>query len=176
MYPVVRFGSMMAKTAFRKPLGFDEVSEVSFITRPWDLDFLMEMNNGRALTLYDIGRFDLAVRCGLIKALRQNKWGLIVAGSSIRYRRRITLFEKVTIRSKALGYDKKWLYLSQSMWVKGVPASNALYRTCVTENRKAIDASRVAEALGATGWNPELPEWVKAWDEADNLRDWPPDP
>ena len=176
MYPVIRFGMMIVRTAFRRRLSFDEVSEVSFRAWPWDIDMFMEVNNGRVLTLLDIGRFDLAIRCGLIKAIRKNRWALAVAGVSVRYRRRVTLFEKITVRSKAIGHDGKWLYLSQSMWVDSVCANNVLYRTCVTEKRKAIEATRVAEALGNSDWNPELPEWVKAWDKADNLRDWPPDP
>jgi acyl-CoA thioesterase FadM len=176
MYPLSRLITSGLKASFGKKLAFGEISEIEFITRPWDLDMFLEMNNGRVLTLYDLGRFDLAIRSGFTKALRQNGWGLAVAGSTIRYRRRITLFEKVSLRTVPIGYEGRWFYLGQSMWVGDKPASNALLRTCVTEKGKAIGVSRVASALGNPDWNPELPEWVKAWDNADNQRVWPPVP
>ena len=40
---------------------------------PWDLDAFGELNNGRALTLYDLGRLGLAQRTGLISTLRRNR-------------------------------------------------------------------------------------------------------
>ena len=94
MYPVIRFFCTLAKASFRhdKPLSFGGVSEISFIVRPWDMDFFFELNNGRQLTLYDLGRFDLAVRTGLSKTLKEKKWGLVVAGSTVRYRKRIRMF------------------------------------------------------------------------------------
>ena len=63
----------------------DDISATSFRIRPWDIDMFLEVNNGRVLTLYDLGRFDFSIRMGLAKALRQNKWGLVVAGSTVRY-------------------------------------------------------------------------------------------
>lgn len=59
---------------------------------PWDIDMFAEMNNGRMLTLYDLGRFQLAARAGLIDALVKHGWALTIAGSSTRYRKRITTF------------------------------------------------------------------------------------
>ena len=56
---------------------------------PWDLDLWLELNNGRTLTLFDLGRMPLARRTGLEAALRAHGWGLTVAGVSVRYRRRI---------------------------------------------------------------------------------------
>ena len=63
---------------------------------PWDLDPWVELNNGRTLTLYDLGRMPLSVAhraaCG---AGARKGWGLTVAGNTTRYRRRVRLFDRV---------------------------------------------------------------------------------
>lgn len=134
----------------------------------------LEMNNGRVLTLYDLGRFNLAIRTGLGKVLKQKRWGLVVAGNSIRYRRRIRAFEKVTMRTQVAYYDERWAYLIQSMWVKGQPASSALFRTGITEKGKTISTDRIFEALQASDWKPEPDTWIQSWIASELERPWPP--
>ena len=50
---------------------------------PQDLDVFMEMNNGRILTILDLGRTVLAQRAGLIATLKKENWGLTMAGLSL---------------------------------------------------------------------------------------------
>ena len=35
----------------------------------------MELNNGRTLTLYDLGRIPMMLRLGVIRTLRAKGWG-----------------------------------------------------------------------------------------------------
>ena len=151
-----------------------DVCETSFYTRPWDIDMFMEMNNGRIFTLYDLGRFDLSIRTGLATILKENNWGLVVAGSTIRYRKRVKLFDKVTMRSQLVGVDTRWFYIAQSMWVKGQPNSSALLRTGVTAKGKLIRSELVIKAMGNPDL-PKLPDWVNAWIKSDTAHPWPPD-
>ncbi len=176
MYPFIRFITTSVKAIRDTKLDIFDVSETTFHIRPWDLDMFMEVNNGRVLTLYDLGRFDLATRSGLTTLLRKNKWGLVVAGSSVRYRRRVRMFDKVTIRTQVVGSDEKWVYITQSMWVKGRPASSVLLRTGVTAKGRVLPVEEVAAALGLGEWDVEMPVWVQAWIDADAGRDWPPQP
>ncbi len=176
MYPVFRLitSSLMAT---RKPkLEPCGVSKMSFYARPWDLDMFLEMNNGRVLTLFDLSRFDLSIRTGFAKALWDNKWGLAVAGSTIQYRKRVRLFNKVTMHSQLVGIDEKWLFVAQSMWVRGKPTSAALLRTCVTSPKGTVPTSEVLAAMGIESFTPELPEWAKDWERMDKSRPWPTNP
>lgn len=133
-----------------------------------------EMNNGRMLTLYDLGRFQLAARAGLIDALIKNGWALTIAGSSTRYRKRITTFQRFETRSRLVCWDARFMYLEQSMWTKGECASHVLYRTAALKAGKVVTPDEVAAALGIDGAPPEIPAWVKAWTEAEAQRPWPP--
>ncbi|MBV0913411.1 acyl-CoA thioesterase [Anianabacter salinae] len=144
---------------------------------PWDIDLWLELNNGRTLTLYDLGRIPLAKRAGLTKMLMRQRWGLTMAGVSVRYRRRIRAFEKIEMRSRCIGWDDRFVYLDQTMWkASGECAGQALYRSAVTDRGGIVTTDRVLEALGHDGPAPELPVWVKAWIDADATRPWPPEP
>lgn len=174
MYPIIRFIGGAIR-AYRAPkLGIDQVSESSFICRPWDIDMFLEMNNGRILTLYDLGRFDLAIRSGLSGILRRKRWGLVVAGASVRYRRRVRMFDKVTIRSQLVGFDERWVYIVQSMWVKERPTSSILLRTGVTRNGSVIPTANVLAAFERPDWILEPEGWVKDWINSEAAREWPP--
>ena len=75
MYPLIRFARevMAARRApHLPPLG----AHVS-IHRvwPWDLDPWWELNNGRTLTLYDLGRIPMAIRLGITDTLAGTKGG-----------------------------------------------------------------------------------------------------
>lgn len=174
MYPFIRlFKEMFVhRKATSLPVTGTHVSH--HICWPWDLDMWMELNNGRTLTLYDLGRIPLAGRTGLIDALKANRWGLTMAGASVRYRRRVRAFERIEMHSRLIGWDDRFMYLEQSMWVKGQAASNILYRSAVTDANGIVPIANVKEALQLTDELTDLPEWVQAWIDAENLRPWPP--
>jgi len=134
-----------------------------------------ELNNGRTLTLYDLGRLPLARRVGLVKVLRDNRWGLTMAGASVRYRARVRAFQKVEIRSRAITYDARFVYLEQSMWRGATCCSHILYRSAVTDRSGIVSPERVMEALGAPLTPPPMPDWVRHWIEAEATRPWPPE-
>jgi acyl-CoA thioesterase FadM len=174
MYPVLRLITASIKAMRQEKLHPQHMCENSFICMPWDIDMFFEMNNGRVLTLCDVGRFVMAIRIGLVKVLRKNKWGLVVAGSTVQYRKRIRMFDKVVMRTQIETYDERWIYITQSMWVGGKPASSVLLRTGVTSKGKVIASDKVRVALGLQDWQPEPSPWVKAWIESESLRPWPP--
>ena len=131
MYPYLRLGLELALARRAPALPLDGVHVTRLTCRPADIDPWGELNNGRTLTLYDLGRVPLAVRTGLVAALRRNGWGLTVAGASVRYRRRVRAFERVEIRSAYVGRDPRFLYVHQAMFREGEAVSSVLIRGAV---------------------------------------------
>ncbi|MFZ1662651.1 MAG: thioeseterase, partial [Paracoccaceae bacterium] len=76
MYPFVRMVKEGWKFRTASALGLTDTHVSHHICWPWDLDMWVELNNGRTLTLYDLGRIPMAVRTGLIDVLRGNRWGI----------------------------------------------------------------------------------------------------
>ena len=142
---------------------------------PWDLDLFMELNNGRALTLFDLGRMVLAQRSGLVDILMANNWSMTMAGSSVRYRQRIRWMEKFEVRSRMVCWDDKFIYIEQSMWKQnGTCANHVLYRAAVTDKDGLVRPPRLAEAMNVPNISPEMPTWIAAWCQAEAQRPWPP--
>lgn len=174
MYPFLRFGTEMARARRMAPLPPLGTHVSHHRCWPWDLDPWVELNNGRTLTLYDLGRIPMAQRTGLIAVLRREGWGITVAGNSVRYRRRIRLFERFTMLSRLIGWDARFFYMEQGLWKGRDCANHMLLRAAVTSDAGMVPPDRVARALGAPPESPALPDWVQAWIAADAQRPWPP--
>lgn len=175
MYPLIRLAKEMIKFRKAPRLGALEPHVSTHMCWPWDLDPWIELNNGRTLTLFDLGRLPLAHRTGLIPVLKQQGWGITVAGNSTRYRRRIRAFDRFTMVSRMVGWDDRFVYMDQSMWRRGECCNQVMIRSAITSAQGIVPPARLAQALGHSGISPELPGWVAAWIEADATRPWPPE-
>lgn len=175
MYPVIRMIWNGVKARRQPALGLLETHVSHHICMPWDIDLWRELNNGRTLTMYDLGRIPLAIRTGMIRHLAKHKWGLTIAGAVVRYRRRILMFEKFEMRSRAIGWDDKFFYMEQSIWKKnGECANHAIFRTAIISKKGMVRAPEVMQAFDPESTSPELPSWVQTWSNAEDQRPWPP--
>ena len=175
MYPFIRMTKELIKNARAEKLPITGTHVSHHRCWPWDIDLWRELNNGRTLTLYDLGRIPLAGRTGLSRMLLKNRWGLTMAGASVRYRKRIRTFTRIEMRSRVVGWDDRFVYVEQSMWLGNDCANQILYRSAVTDKKGIVSTARVVEALGHDGPSPVLPVWVQAWIDADTQRPWPPE-
>ncbi|MEP2532962.1 acyl-CoA thioesterase [Shimia sp.] len=175
MYPFIRMVKEMVKYRKAAPLPLMGTHVSSHRCWPWDIDLWAELNNGRTLSLFDLGRIPMAYRIGLLSVLRKNGWGMTMAGVSVRYRRRVRTFEKIEMRSRAVGSDDKFVYIEQSMWrMDGECANHALYRAAFTGKTGIVAPTQVLQALGTSDRSSELPDWVQQWITAEAARPWPP--
>jgi acyl-CoA thioesterase FadM len=174
MYPFLRMFKEMARARRMPPLGLFDTHVSHHMCWPWDLDPWVELNNGRTLTLYDLGRLPLGLRTGIHRHLSAHGWGLTVAGSSVRYRRRVTMFTRFTTHTRCLGWDERFLYTQQSMWMGEECASQVLIRSAIVGKSGIVPPAELAKAAGVSTVSPDLPDWVKAWIAAEAARPWPP--
>lgn len=175
MYPVLRMGLEAFLARSLPPLRADGTHVSRHICWPWDIDLWMELNNGRTLTLYDLGRIPLAMRTGLFRTLASNRWSLTVAGSAVRYRRRIRPFDRFTMRSRMIGWDERFVYVEQSMWRAETCCGQAVFRMAVTDRSGIVPFPKVIEAHDGGVPPLRLPDWVRAWIAAEDMRPWPPE-
>jgi len=175
MFPFVRMAVAVSKARRMPTLDLTGVHISEHMVWPWDLDAFMELNNGRALTLYDLGRLAMAYRIGLVAVLKRERWGLTMAGSSVRYRQRLRMFERFQARTRTVCWDDKFVYIEQSMWkTDGSCASHVLYRSAVTDRNGIVTPDRVLMAMGRDASSPTPPDWIAAWIAAEAQRPWPP--
>ena len=173
MYPYLRFATSLLRAGRQPPLPVGRVHVSIHRVRLTDIDVWGEMNNGRILTVFELGRVEMFRRHGFFGVMRRNGWAGTIAGASVRYRRRMRLFDRLEMRSRILGWDERFSYAEQSLWRGGEATAHALFRMAVTDRAGMVPSDRFAAALGQSA-SPGLPDWVLAWAEADALRPWPP--
>ncbi len=175
MYPYARLGLHLWRARREGPLSIEDTGRIR--TRVWlgDIDFFAEFNNGRYLTLMDLGRMHLAWRTGLIRVAHERNWAFFVAGASVRFRHRLPLLSKIVLGTRVIGHDDRWFYFHQVYSKGGRPCFSGLIRAGLKNEEGIVPVGKVLEAMGRPDWNPELPAWVRAWIQAEDGRPWPPE-
>ncbi|WP_394707521.1 acyl-CoA thioesterase [uncultured Celeribacter sp.] len=175
MYPFVRMFYQAWKNRNAPKLGLFESHHSRHICMPWDIDLWLELNNGRTLTIFDLGRVPMSIRNGTAKVAKEGGYSMAVAGASVRYRRRVTTFQTVDMVTTPIGFDDKFLYIEQSMWDQtGECCNHILLRGAVIKKRKLVPPKELFDLMDPTLESPELPAWVQNWIAADDTRPWPP--
>lgn len=173
MYPYLRLAGVLVGA--RRAPAISPLDETVLRLRvlPGDIDLYPELNNGRHLTMMDLGRIDLAARSGVLALIRRKRWGLVVGGASLRYRRRLPFMARYELHTRWVGTDEKWLYFHQQTMRKGAICSAALVRAGILSREGLIAPERLASELPLEGSLPCVPDWVEAWIQAEGMRPWP---
>ena len=141
----------------RSKLGVLETGRVEMRVWPGDLDVLWHMNNGRYLTIMDLGRVDFLIRTGLLDKIRQRKWFPVVAALSITYKRPLKLWQKFEMTTRIAGWDERWIYLQQEFHSDGKLAAAALIKGTFRSAEGAVPMAAVVALSGFTGEPPQIP-------------------
>lgn len=144
-------------------------SVVRFRVLPNDLDINLHMNNGRYLTLMDLGRADLMIRTGLLGPMLRRRWMPVLGGASVRYRRPLGPFETFVLRTRVLCWDAKWLFIEHRVEKPdGHLACHAVVKGLfLAPGGARIPPSEILAVLGQDLVSPPMPAGVAAWLESE---------
>lgn len=165
----------VATMRFRPALSLPaDTSRLGFRVWPLDLDTSFHMNNGRYLTLMDLGRVDIMVGSGLWRAVLKHGWTPIASTITIRFRREIKLFQRFRIETRLLAWDRASVIMEQTFVLDGGPrdgqiAAQALFKGGLYDRsqKKFIEISRLMAEIGVTAESPPLSPEIKAFLAAD---------
>ncbi|MGI9824655.1 acyl-CoA thioesterase [Agromyces sp. Marseille-Q5079] len=145
-----------------------EVARTDFITLPTDLDINRHMNNGVYFSIMDVARFDMLVRNGVWRIMREKGWYPVVASETITFRKSLQLWQRFTIESRILGFDDKAVYVEQRFVRPGADGTPEIYATGFIRGRflrksgGIVPVPELIEAFG-TVEGDGLPEWIERW-------------
>ena len=135
-----------------------------------DLDPYRHMNNGRYLTLLDLGRLDLMLRSGIAAELGRRGWYPVVAGQTITYRRSLTLGQRFEIRTRIVGLDERWIYLQQDVVSGDVVHASAVIRArFLKRTGGSVSHDELAAVVGEPPGRLEVPAWMTEWSSATRI-------
>ena len=159
---------ILLASRFRKSLGPLDESVITLRVWPNDLDLNGHMNNGRYLTLMDLGRLDLMMRNGLGGLMFRRGWAPIVGTASIRFRRSLNPLDRFKLRTRLLGWDDKWFYLEQRFERNGESVALGWIKGLLRNRGGNIPPAELLRHLGYTLPPPEMPEAVRAWIQSES--------
>lgn len=138
------------------PLNPLDISRVTMRVLPNDLDVQMHMNNGRFLSIMDLGRIDLMVRTGFWAVAKQNGWFPLVGSVKIDYRRTLAVFEKFEMTSQIISWDDRWIFMEQQLISGGKMAAKATFKTMIRGKNGLVKPTEVMMATGVDLVSPAL--------------------
>lgn len=142
-------------------------SVVRFRCWPNDLDTNFHMNNGRYMTLLDLGRLDLLLRTGSAAPAFKRKWYPVLAAVQMRFRKPLNLFQKFEIHTRIVSWDGKWVYLEQKILRKGSLVTHAFLKGAFVGPKGTVPIAELVALLGRTEPPPPLPAEFEAWLKAE---------
>lgn len=149
-----------------RTLSIWDTSRTAFRVNPLDLDVQRHMNNGRYLSLMDLGRMDLMIRSGFWQHISAQGWYPVVAGQTITYRRSLTLGQRFHLSTRVLGHDERWIYMEQVFRVGDTVYADAIVRARFLRWKGgSVDVSEVLEGAGPMPEHLVVPDWVERWNE-----------
>ena len=162
----IRTPWMVARARRRPTHDLLDTSRVRMRVWPNDLDIYGHVNNGRFLSLMDLGRTDWSVRTGALDVFRARKWQPVVAAETIRFRRSLLPLRAYELETRLVGWTgTRWFFEQRFLLPGDDLAALAHVRVSVLGNGTPLQVEPALEALGmAPGTpSPELPASVQAW-------------
>lgn len=167
---------LLTTLRLRPPLALpDGVSRLNLRVWPLDLDAVGHMNNGRYLTIMDLGRFDMVLRSGLWSAVMRHKWMPVGSAIKIRYRREMRLFEPFVLETRIVAWEQLYVVMEQVFRFASGPkkdqvAAHALFKGGFYDRkaRQYIPVKRLMDEMGVTAASPPITPEVEAFLKADD--------
>ncbi|MGX4730043.1 thioesterase family protein [Pseudomonas corrugata] len=149
---------------WRKPTSFRNATAIGFIAAPLDIDLNMHINNGRFLSLADLGRLHFLWSVGTLGGILKNGWMPLVGNVDIEYRKSIKLFQRFEIKTELLYWDEKWFYFQHVFMVGSkVSAVANVKALLIDRSRKIVDPARIFALIGESPEPPAVPESIADW-------------
>ena len=167
---------VLLKSRHRGPLTLPGgISVLSFRVWPHDLDLSVHMNNGRYLTLMDLGRLDALIRSGLWRHVLRNRWTPIASAVTVRFQRELRPFQKFRLETRLLCWGPILVVMEQTFVIDGGPrdgqaAARALFKGGVYDrkDKKFVEIARLMTLLGVSEISPPATPEVEAFLHADD--------
>lgn len=154
---LARTGFTVGSAPLRGPLAPLEESRLPMRVWATDIDPYLHLNNGRYLTLMDMGRLDLGVRTGLAALSLRRRWMPVAGAATVKFRRELRAFARFELSSRIAHWDERWLYFEHRMQVGETVHTWGAVKIAVRHKRTPISPADYLAAVGVTSPPPVLP-------------------
>lgn len=153
---LLRFIRVMIHAFFRSTIDLSKESVVVFRVFPHDIDLNIHMTNSRYLSLMDLGRVDLMLRSPLAKPVITGQWKAVLGSVTLQFRRPLKLFQKISLHTRVIGWDQKWIYLEQKTISNHQLMSTAIAKCLFLDHYGIIVTERLLKLFGSESTFPAM--------------------
>ncbi len=169
---LLRIGRQAYRATGRAPPS--HVSRLQFRVGLGDIDVNLHMNNGRTVTVMDLGRIDLLIRTGAYREMRRRRVTGVIAAQRVRYRAALAFGDRFRLESRILGWPDEGVIFDHRVWRirhgRETLAVTATARFVFIPWRRRMQRLAPAEVLTGSRWagaSPAIPEPMRAWLDAE---------
>ncbi len=131
-----------------------------------DIDVNGHLNNGRYLTMADLGRLDFVARTGVLRVAIKHRAAPIVGDAMAKFRKDLKPFERFEMHTRLLGWDDKWAFMEHRFMRGGRVAGTVVMRGLFRGPNGPLTPGFLISQMGLSAESPPLPEWVTAWHQS----------
>jgi acyl-CoA thioesterase FadM len=165
----LRFLIVFIRALFKPRMATLDTSILRFRVLPNDLDLNRHMNNGRYLSIMDLGRIDLMTRIGLFTLARKNRWLPVVGTVHMRYRRPLKLFQAFELQTRIVYWDEKWVFIEQAMISRGKICALGTVQGLIRAKDGNVPTSFIMRELGMNDAKPPMTDDVNLMEQFKGL-------
>ena len=149
----------------RGPKDKDFNKEAVFHFRAWptDCDTNGHVNTARYFVFMEMARIDLALRSGLLLFCVKNRLSLMAMSAKITFWREVKPFKKMTVRSKVVAYDDKFICFEQKIVSEAGVHSMAVVRVAIRAKTHFYKPDDLIRELSLVYEAKPVPEYVSQW-------------
>ena len=132
-----------------------------------DLDLNMHMNNGRYLTIMDLGRLDFMRQTGLLWPSLRKGWLPVLGATQMVYLKPLKFWQSYIIETEMEYWDEKWFVMRQRFLSGGKLMAVGRVRGLMRGRGGNVPPQVILEAAGADhvvspAASPDLNHWLQS--------------
>lgn len=141
-----RYVLMFFSFPFLKPIEPLSVSKMTFWVMPWDIDINLHLTNSRYPMFLNVARTKWLFQLNLVRLILLRNFGLVLSSQTLSFNKEIKPFSKVTVESRVVHWDARFLYMEHRFLVKGVEHGTTLARMAFLKNRSLCSYDKALKA------------------------------
>lgn len=169
MYPWLRLIRAGVRAVAGSKINLAATTSIQLRVWPNDLDFNLHVNNGRYLTLADLGRIDWFIRSGVLAMARRHGAFPVVADAVAKFRRDLKPFQTFEIQTRLVGWDHKWGFLEHRFVRESRVIGVVGIRGAFKGPNGLIDPQVFLSEQAHASVVPTLPPWAVHFDRSAEL-------
>lgn len=160
----LRLLAAFVRASYLKQVPTNFESRCAFRVLPGDIDLYRHMNNGRYFQIMDVARFSWLIQVGAVAVLRRQRWGALLGGGQMRFRRALKLFQKYFVSTRLICWDDRWFYLEHRFTdARGREVACGVVKAAFRSRSGWVRTSEAMALIDPEAKSESMPDCIGAW-------------